>query len=35
MFATNYLKRGGNLETLRILLGHSNLKNYTEIFALK
>jgi len=25
-FATNFLKRGGDLETLRILLGHSNLK---------
>ncbi len=25
-FATNFLKRGGDLETLRILLGHSSLK---------
>ncbi|MCF7924532.1 MAG: tyrosine-type recombinase/integrase [Candidatus Izimaplasma sp.] len=25
-FATNYLRSGGNLETLRILMGHSNLK---------
>ena len=25
-FVTNYLKQGGDLETLRLLLGHSNLK---------
>jgi site-specific recombinase XerD len=25
-FATSFLKRGGDLETLRILLGHTNLK---------
>jgi len=25
-FATNFLNRGGNLETLRLLLGHANLK---------
>jgi len=25
-FATNFLKKGGDLETLRLLLGHSNLK---------
>lgn len=25
-FATNFLKRGGDLETLRLLLGHSNLR---------
>ncbi len=30
-FATNYLVNGGDLETLRLLLGHSNL-NITELY---
>jgi site-specific recombinase XerD len=25
-FATHFLHRGGNLETLRLILGHTNLK---------
>ncbi|MFW6318877.1 MAG: tyrosine-type recombinase/integrase [Bacillota bacterium] len=30
-FATNFLKNGGNLESLRILMGHTNLKT-TQIY---
>ena len=30
-FATNFIKNGGNLETLRLILGHTNLKT-TQIY---
>jgi len=30
-FATNFLKNGGNLETLRLILGHSNLRT-TQLY---